>query len=183
MHLAGRLAAAMLLTFIATSWGSPEADAASRAKSVCSSSTQATAKSCASLARRAARQRALPRRGAAGPRVAWPRGPRRRLYQGNEGAMAQLPFAARPLRASTLRFDDRGSGQGDCDRNDGPMRSSRSPCGAHLGLPEALLQPPGPATRKTLLELGSPIIPDVPPIVILRPETERDIVDPSLVTP
>lgn len=182
MHVAGRMAAALFLAFFAAHWAIPHAEAATRAKAGCVRA-HLPGKGCLHARRRiAAPRRAAYRLGARPVRRGWPQARRHRLYRGNEAAMAQLSPKLRARRAFTLRFD--AEDRKGCGQYGGRARGPRRACVSQIGLPDALLQPPNASTERTLRELGIPIIPDVPPIVILHPAPHRrDDIRPFLTTP
>lgn len=149
MDLAGRMAAAALLIFAAAQ-AIPAASAASHAKQGCWRA-ELYGKACTSLRHR---------------REAKLRRHRPKLYRGDESAIAQLSPRLQPRRISTLRFDRPGG----CGR--------RAVCAEERNLAEALVRAPDSSTERLLRETGVPVIRDVPPIVILRPDTERrDLTD------
>ena len=182
MHVAGRMAAALLLAFFAAHWAIPGADAAPRAKSGCAR-VSLPGKTCLHASRRmAAPRRGLYRRGFRPVRQTWPQARRHRLYRGNEAAMAQLSPKLRAHRAFTLRFDNED--RNGCGQYGGRARGPRRACVSQIGLPDALLQPPNASTERALRALGIPIIPDVPPIVIVHPDPRGwDDLPPSLLAP
>jgi hypothetical protein len=144
MDLAGRMAAAALLIFAAAQ-AIPVANAAPHAKQGCWRA-ELYGKACTSLRHR--RMAKLGRH-------------RAKLYRGDESAIAQLSPRLQPRRISSLRFDRPGL----CGR--------RAICLRERNLVEALVRAPDSSTEPLLRETGIPVIRDVPPIVILRPDPER----------
>ena len=153
MDFTSRTGAALLLVLLAAQGGPAPAQAASFGKSVCAGAN-AHGKRCLPAYRRNG--------GALRPSaMATPR--RHKLYAGGEAAVPQLSPRLHPRRVSALRFDE--GGRDACGR--------RRDCREERNLADALIQRPSAATARILRETGIPAIPDVPPIVILRPDDER----------
>lgn len=180
MHVAGRMAAALFLALFAAHWAISDTEAASRAKTDCARAPLAS-KSCHHASRgRAGAKRASYRQRTRPGRILQP-ARSRKLYRGNEAAVAQLSSKLRPRRAFTWRFDSEA--RNGCGQSRKRARGPRRACVSQIGLPEALIQPGNAATERTLRELGIPIIPDVPPIVILDPTSRNpDDLHPLLTT-
>jgi hypothetical protein len=163
MDFTSRTGAALLFVLLAAQGGPAPAQAASFGKSVCAGAN-AHGKRCLPAYRRnggALRPSAMAtlRR----PAFGGPLWRRRKIYAGGEAAVPQLSPRLHPRRVSALRFDE--GGRDACGR--------RKDCREERNLADALIQRPSAATARILRETGIPAIPDVPPIVILRPDDER----------
>jgi len=139
-------------------------------------------RSCFLVFRQGASKRSSARLRTAPARLGWPRRSRPKLFGGNEAAVTQLSpaLSVRAPHASTLDREafDR------CPRLGERRQGSGQPCAVDRGLPEALLRAPDASTEKVLRQIGIPIIPDVPPITILRPGgDERDRIRRSAPSP
>jgi hypothetical protein len=158
MQFAGRTTAVLLLASLACQWPAKPIEAAASSTYACHG-VKAYGKRChlrGAYALRRADALASRKSGISG--APWLR---RKLYAGTEATIPQLSPRLRARSISRLRFDP--IERDTCVRN-GP----RNGCAEESNLAEALIRPSSAFTAKILRENGIPLIPDVPPIVILR---------------
>jgi hypothetical protein len=166
MHFAGRTTAILLLASLVSQWNAAPVQAAASEPYPCAGA-KAYNKRCAVAHLRKERvSRSAERLASRKPGNSGLRWRRSKLYAGTEATIPQLSPRLRARNISRLRFD--GIERAACLRN-----VPRDNCRDERSLADALVQPPNAFTAKILRENGIPLIPDVPPIVILRSTGER----------
>ncbi len=166
MDFAGRTTAALFLAWFAAQFAIvPPAAAARSGISGCSGAKMYLKRCTPAYRRNGSTLRQIEAFGPRKSRARLHRGGRK-LYGGNEAAIRQLSPRLRARGISRLRFDN--TARKGCGRR-GPWKD----CGDERNLADALIQPPNASTAQILKETGIPLIPDVPPIVILRSTGER----------